>query len=203
MLSDLNKIVEKLVIVCGPSGSGKTTIVKHLLKNNKALKFSVSATTRYKRQDEVEGKDYYFLSIDEFKSKIDDNDFLEWEEVYYNIFYGTLKSEVNRINAEGNMVIFDIDVQGGINLQKQFKNKSLAIFVMPPSIEALKKRLQSRKTESSESLLTRINKAEHEMEHAHHFDHVLINDELEESYRKAQDLLDDYISEKNNSNLID
>ena len=195
-MSELNKIVRNLVIVCGPSGSGKTTIVNHLLKNNPKLKFSVSATTRKKRENEVEGKDYYFLSVDEFKSKIDDNDFLEWEEVYDDLFYGTLKSEVNRISEEGNMVVFDIDVQGGLNLQKQFRDKSLAIFVMPPSIEALKERLKVRKTESAESLLIRINKAEHEIEHAFHFDHVLVNKNLDDSFRTAQELLDNYINEK-------
>ena len=123
-----------MVIVCGPSGSGKTTIVQHLLNNNPKLKFSISATTRKKRENEQDGDDYYFLSIDEFKQKIELDEFLEWEQVYTDLYYGTLKSEVERISKDGNMVIFDIDVQGGLNLQKQFKEKSLAIFVMPPSI---------------------------------------------------------------------
>ncbi|NNM16074.1 MAG: guanylate kinase [Bacteroidia bacterium] len=196
-------MINRLVIICGPSGSGKTTIVQHLLSNNPKLKFSISATTRIKRENEQDGDDYYFLSTDEFKKKIEADEFLEWEQVYTDLYYGTLKSEVERISKEGNMVIFDIDVQGGLNLQKQFKEKSLAIFVMPPSVEDLKKRLQRRKTESAESLLTRISKAEQEIEHAFHFDHVLVNKDLDKSFATAQELLDEYLNEDVNDNRSD
>ena len=145
----------KLLIVSAPSGAGKTTIVKELLKVIPNLKFSVSATSRSKRNNETEGKDYYYLSVSEFKNKIKNDEFLEWEEVYKNQFYGTLKSEVERIWHDGNHVVFDVDVQGGLNIKKKHKKKSLSIFIMPPSLEILEYRLKSRQTESKKTLKAR------------------------------------------------
>ena len=140
--------MNKVIIFCAPSGSGKTTIVKHLLSVNKQLAFSVSACTRAQRANEVNGKDYYFLSHEDFKKKLVHGEFLEYEEVYGENFYGTLKSEIDRIWSEGNIVIFDVDVVGGLNLKKYFEEKALAIFVKPPSIEILSKRLKDRSTET-------------------------------------------------------
>ena len=143
---------EKLVLFCGPSGSGKTTIVHHLLKKFPELTFSVSATTREKRQNEIDKKDYYFLSVDEFKRKLHRHEFLEWEEVYKDRFYGTLKSEVRRILDESKVVLFDVDVEGGINIRSHYPKQILDVFVMPPSVDELHKRLVARASESEDSL---------------------------------------------------
>jgi guanylate kinase len=179
----------KAIIFSAPSGSGKTTIVKHLLSNNKDLGFSISASTRDRRgRTEVDGKDYYFLSPEDFKKKIDTNEFIEWEEVYAGNFYGTLKSEIERIWREGKNVIFDVDVKGGINLKKYFGDKALAIFVKVPSIEALEIRLKDRGTESDESLSRRLFKAKFEMTFQDKFDVVLINEDLKKSLEDAQRL---------------
>jgi len=179
----------KALIFSAPSGSGKTTIVKHLLANNPTLGFSISASTRDKRgRTEENGKDYYFLSPDEFKKKIDEDEFIEWEEVYAGNFYGTLKSEIERIWREGRDVVFDVDVQGGIKLKKYFKENALSIFVKVPSIETLKSRLKTRGTESAESLSRRIFKAEFEMKFSDQFDVVLLNEDLDTAINKAQDL---------------
>ena len=153
----------KLILFCGPSGSGKTTITKHLLEKFPQLRFSVSATTRAKRPGEVHGKDYYFISVDDFKTNIRHDAFVEWEEVYRNIYYGTLKSEIQRIWSEGKVVAFDVDVEGGLNIKKLYGENLLAVFVKPLSVEVLRKRLAERNTESPESLETRIAKAEHEL----------------------------------------
>lgn len=183
----------KAIIFSAPSGSGKTTIVRHLLKNNLDLGFSISASTRDKRgRTEENGKDYHFLSPSEFKKKIDNNDFIEWEEVYEGNFYGTLKSEIERIWSEGKNVIFDVDVKGGINLKKYFGEKALAIFVKVPSLEILKSRLVDRGTESQESLSRRLFKAEFEMTFQDKFDRVLVNEALEKSLQEAQRLYDDF-----------
>lgn len=183
----------KAIIFSAPSGSGKTTIVKHLLKNNPDLGFSISASTRDKRgRTETHGKDYYFLTPIEFKQKIDNDEFIEWEEVYAGNFYGTLKSEIIRIWSEGKNVIFDVDVKGGLALKKYFGNKALAIFVKVPSIEVLKERLNDRGTESSESLSRRLFKAEFEMTFQDKFDTVLVNENLEKSLAEAQRLYDEF-----------
>ncbi len=183
----------KALIFSAPSGSGKTTIVKYLLQNNPDLGFSISASTRDKRgRIEQNGKDYYFLTPTEFKNKIDKNEFIEWEEVYEGNFYGTLKSEIERIWGEGKDVIFDVDVKGGINLKKYFDNKALAVFVKVPSLGALKARLQDRGTESPESLSRRLFKAQFEMTFQDKFDIVLINEDLKQSQTEAQRLYDEF-----------
>jgi guanylate kinase len=168
----------KLVIFSAPSGAGKTTIVKHLLQQDLNLEFSVSATSREPRPGENNGKDYYFLSTEEFRKKINNGEFLEWEEVYKGIFYGTLKSEVERIRNAGKHVIFDVDVVGGLNIKKFYGNEALAVFVQPPSVEELKNRLQNRSTESEEKIKMRIAKAEQELAYASQFDIIIINDNL-------------------------
>jgi len=168
----------KLVIFSAPSGAGKTTIVKHLLQQDLNLEFSVSATSREPRPGETKGKDYYFLSTEEFRKKINNGEFLEWEEVYKGIFYGTLKSEVERIRNAGKHVIFDVDVVGGLNIKKFYGNEALAVFVQPPSVEELKNRLQNRSTESEEKIKMRIAKAEQELAYASQFEIIIINDNL-------------------------
>ena len=181
----------KAIIFSAPSGSGKTTIVRHLLEKNPDLGFSISASTRDKRgRTEAHGKDYYFLTPEEFKKKIDSNEFVEWEEVYEGNFYGTLKSEIGRIWKSGKNVIFDVDVKGGINLKNYFGDKALAIFVKVPSLEVLKERLHDRGTESEESLSRRLFKANFEMTFQDKFDKVLINEDLEHSLQQAQQLYD-------------
>lgn len=176
----------KAIIFSAPSGAGKTTIVHHLLKNDLNLAFSVSACSRPRRENEVYGEDYYFLSVEEFKLKIVKGEFLEWEEVYKDNFYGTLKSEIERIWSEGRHVIFDVDVIGGINLKKFFGKNALSIFVKAPSIQHLEARLKLRETETSESIARRIGKAEKEMTFATQFDYVLLNDDLEKACREAE-----------------
>lgn len=184
----------KLIIFSAPSGSGKTTLVRHLLsKPELKLAFSISATSRQKRPNEENGKDYYFLSPDEFRSRIAKGDFLEWEAVYVDQYYGTLKSEVERIHAEGKTVIFDVDVVGGLNIKKQFGSNALGIFVQPPSVKALEQRLQKRATESDESLAKRIAKAEHELTFADKFDVVVVNDDLETAKAEAYRLVADFV----------
>jgi guanylate kinase len=183
----------KAIIFSAPSGSGKTTLVHHLLQTNSNLGFSISACTRDKRgRKEEHGKDYYFLTPEEFRKKIESDDFIEWEEVYEGNFYGTLKSEIERIWSEGKHVIFDVDVKGGLNLKKYFGDKALAIFVKVPSMEVLSQRLNDRGTESSESLSRRLFKAQFEMGFQDKFDVVLINEDLEESKRKAQTLFEEF-----------
>jgi guanylate kinase len=183
----------KALIFSAPSGSGKTTIVKHLLKNNPDLGFSISASTRDKRgRTEQDGKDYYFLTPEQFKQKIDRNEFIEWEEVYAGNFYGTLKTEIERIWKEGKNVIFDVDVKGGINLKKYFGDKALAVFVKVPSIEVLKARLKERNTESEESLSRRLFKAKFEMTFQDKFDVILVNEDLSKSLSEAQRIYDQF-----------
>jgi guanylate kinase len=189
----------KLILFCGPSGSGKTTITRHLLEKFPQLRFSVSATTRAKRPNEVHGHDYYFISVDDFKKKINEDAFVEWEEVYRNIYYGTLKSEIQRIWHEGKVVAFDVDVEGGMNIKKLYGNNLLAVFVKPLSVEVLRKRLAERNTESPESLNTRIAKAEHEMTYESKFDHVILNDTLEHALELAIKLVTDFIGTEVNS----
>lgn len=183
----------KALIFSAPSGSGKTTIVRHLLQNNPDLGFSISASTRDKRgRTEEDGKDYHFLSPEEFKEKIDKNEFIEWEEVYAGNFYGTLKSEIERIWNEGKSVIFDVDVKGGISLKQYFGDKALAVFVKVPSLEVLEKRLKLRSTESSDSLSARLFKAKFEMTFQDKFDVVLENEDLTKSLAEAQRLYQEF-----------
>lgn len=185
--------MNKAIIFSAPSGSGKTTIVQRLLDNNKDLAFSISACTRDKRgRNEVNGKDYYFLSPSEFKTKIDNEEFIEWEEVYAGNFYGTLKSEVDRIWKSGNNVVFDLDVRGALNLKKYFGKNALAIFVKAPTFEELARRLKNRQTESAESYSQRLFKAKFELTFEHEFDTVILNDSLEKSVTEAQKLYDQF-----------
>lgn len=187
----------KAIIFSAPSGSGKTTIVKHLLANNSDLGFSISASTRDKRgRTEQDGKDYYFLTPEEFKKKIDEDEFIEWEEVYSGNFYGTLKSEIERIWNEGKNVVFDVDVKGGLNLKRYFGDRGLAIFVSVPSLDTLKERLNERGTETEESLSRRIFKAKFETTFKDQFDAVLLNEDLATSLAEAQKLYDDFKRER-------
>jgi len=184
----------RLIIFSAPSGSGKTTLVRHILKTfPDQISFSVSATSRPKRGLEENGKDYYYLSPEEFKQKIDNHEFLEWEEVYSGTYYGTLKIEVERIWAAGKTVIFDIDVEGGLNLKSQFKNNALAVFVMPPSIKILEERLNSRSTDTKESISRRIEKAEKEIKTANLFDVFILNENLDDACKKAEDLIKNFL----------
>ena len=187
----------KLIIFSAPSGSGKTTLVRHILKTYpNQIEFSISATSRPKRGVEVNGKDYYYLSIDEFKQKVANNEFLEWEEVYAGTHYGTLRAEVDRIWAKNKAVIFDIDVEGGLNLKNQFGEKALAVFVMPPSIKILEERLHSRSTDSKESIARRIAKAEKELKTAELFDVFILNENLDEACAKAEEIVQDFMRVK-------
>jgi len=185
----------KLIVFSAPSGSGKTTIVRHLLKQDHLnLAFSISATSREKRGTEEHAKDYYFLSAKDFKQHIKDDDFLEWEEVYRDNFYGTLKTEVERIWALGKNVIFDIDVSGGLRIKRKFPEQTIAIFVKPPSIDELKIRLKKRKTESDDKINMRISKASAELATAPLFDVIIENDNLEKALSEAEHLVSDFIN---------
>ena len=179
----------KVMVFSAPSGAGKTTIVTHLLKTFNKLEFSVSATSRAPRGQEVDGKDYYFLSVKEFKKRIKNGEFVEYEEVYPGSFYGTLKSEVERIWAKGNVIMFDVDVKGGVSIKKIFGEKAFTVFIMPPSLEVMEQRLRARGTDSEEAIKTRVAKAAEEMTYAAKFDAVLVNDVLEESFEKAERLV--------------
>lgn len=187
----------KLIVFSAPSGSGKTTIVHHLLNQKELnLDFSISATSRAKRGNEVDGKDYHFISLEQFKKHIEAGEFVEWEEVYKDNFYGTLESEVERIWAEGKHAIFDIDVVGGLRVKKKFPEKTLAVFVKTPSMEIMEQRLRARKTDSEEKIRERIAKAEREISYAERFDVILVNDDLEVAKREAENLVRQFISGK-------
>lgn len=183
----------KCIIFSAPSGAGKTTIVHHLLSKNLGLEFSISACSRDPRPNEVDKKDYHFLGIDGFKDKIKEQAFVEWEEVYTNNFYGTLKSEMERIWSEGKAVIFDVDVIGGLNIKKQFGDNAYSIFVKPPSYEELEKRLRGRSTESEDKINQRMEKASKELAFSSEFDCILINDNLYEACVKAEQLVIDFL----------
>jgi guanylate kinase len=183
----------KLVIISAPSGAGKTTIVKHLLDSGLKLSFSVSATTRHKRGTETDGEDYFFLSVEEFRKRIDNDEFVEWEEVYTNLYYGTLKSELKRIWAKGNHVLFDVDVKGGINLKNKFGVHSIAIFIMPPSVEELEKRLKKRATDSPEKIKIRIAKADEELKLVDQFDKVIVNHHLDIAKEEAFEIVSSFL----------
>ena len=183
----------KAVIFCAPSGAGKTTIVQQLVKRIPELRFSISATTRSKRNYEEHGKDYYFLTKDQFDQKLEEDELFEWQEVYTGTFYGTLKSEVEKIWDQGFHVIFDIDVVGGVNLKKRLGDRALAIFVNAESVEVLRERLTNRNTETPESLEKRIGKAVEEMAYAPKFDYELVNRVLEDAVDEAENLVRDFI----------
>lgn len=184
----------KLIVFSAPSGSGKTTIVRYLLsKEELNLDFSISATSRAPRGHEKHGEDYYFMSLQEFKQHIKNDDFLEWEEVYRDNFYGTLKAEVERIWAKGKHVVFDIDVVGGLDIKQIYPEQTLAVFVKPPSIEELKIRLKKRKTESDDKINMRVAKASIELATAPQFDHIIINNELSEALEEAYDLVKEFV----------
>nr|WP_230934381.1 guanylate kinase [Psychroserpens luteolus] len=187
----------KLIVFSAPSGSGKTTIVRHLLKQEELnLEFSISATSREKRGKEIHAKDYYFLSLKEFKNKIKADEFLEWEEVYRDNFYGTLKTEVERIWAKGKHVIFDIDVSGGLRIKKKFPEETLAIFVKPPDLNELIIRLKERGEESEAKISMRVAKAPAELATAPLFDEIVLNKDLDKALENAYDLVSNFINEK-------
>lgn len=184
----------KCVIFSAPSGAGKTTIVHHLLAQNIGLEFSVSACSRDPRPNEIDGKDYYFLGVEKFKYKIKEDAFVEWEEVYKDNFYGTLKSEVERIWRNGHSVIFDVDVIGGLNLKKIFGENALAVFVEPPSVEELENRLRGRSTETEDKITQRLAKAREEISFSDKFDSILINDTLDTACAEAEVLVKKFLN---------
>lgn len=190
----MEKFQGKLIVFSAPSGSGKTTIVRHLLgKEELNLAFSISATSRAPRGEEVDQKDYYFISLKEFKEKIKSEAFLEWEEVYRDNFYGTLKTEVERIWAQGKHVIFDIDVVGGLRIKRKFPEETLAVFVKPPSVDELKRRLKKRKTEDEDKINMRVAKASVEMATAPQFDVIIKNTDLDVALEEAEQLVSDFV----------
>lgn len=185
----------KIVIIAAPSGSGKTSVVRHLLKVfPDQLAFSISAATRSPRNYEKHGVDYYFISVEEFESKIEENEFVEWEMVYEGKYYGTLKSELQRIWNEDKAPLLDVDVKGGIHVQQQFPTTSLSLFIEPPSIEELRKRLEARGTETPESLEARIHKASYELSFKHQFDVVILNDKLELACKEAEKIVREFLN---------
>lgn len=186
--------MKKVIIFSAPSGSGKTTLVKHCLQQFPQLQFSVSATTRALRGEEIHGKDYFFLSVEAFKKLISENAFVEFEEVYHDKYYGTLKSEVEKIWQSGKTVIFDVDVKGGISLKKYFGDKALSVFIMPPSIEELERRLVSRATDDAETIKTRVEKASEEMTFKDHFDVTVVNNDLAEAKNTTEKMLQNFLS---------
>ena len=187
----------KLIVFSAPSGSGKTTLVRHLLGEKELnLDFSISVTSRDKRGNEIDGRDYHFISLKEFKEHIKRGNFVEWEEVYKDNFYGTLRSEIERIWSNNKHVIFDVDVVGGLNVKEQFPNETLAVFVQPPSIEIMESRLRNRGTDSEEKILERVEKAKRELEFSKEFDVVLVNDDLEDAKNKAYKLVKNFILNK-------
>ena len=192
----MNEQQGKLVIFSAPSGAGKSTLVNYLLPQFPQLSFSISATSRAPRGQEIHGKDYYFLSSEEFNARVAQDELLEWEEVYAGTYYGTLKSEVQRIWSEGGVVVFDIDVVGALNLKKQFGERALALFVQAPSIEVLEKRLRGRGTDSEEKISERIDKAAQEMSRAPEFDKVVVNDDLETAKAESVAILRAFLEAK-------
>jgi guanylate kinase len=183
----------KIIIFSAPSGAGKTTVVRHLLSKNQNFAFSVSATSRKPRGKELNGVDYFFMTAEEFKTKIKDNEFLEWQEVYPNSFYGSLKSEVDKILNEGKNILFDVDVVGGSNIKKIYGDRALALFIQPPSITELEKRLLARSTDNKEGIRERLEKAERELQYAHLFDVIIMNDTLEHALQEAEDRVEAFL----------
>lgn len=185
--------MSKLIVFAAPSGAGKTTIVKHLMHQFPQLAFSISATTRQPRLGEKEGRDYYFLSIDAFQKKIKNDEFVEWEEVYADQYYGTLRQEIARLWALKYHITFDIDVKGALNIKKAFPEETLTVFVKAPSLEALYERLRNRNTESEEQLQKRMNRMQEEASYAPHFDYILVNDDLSTAFSEAEALVQNFI----------
>jgi len=185
--------VRKLIVISAPSGAGKTSIVHYLLKNMPELSFSVSACSREKRENEVHGEDYYFLGVKDFKNKIEENSFLEWEQVYENQYYGTLSSEIERIWSEGKTVIFDVDVVGGLNIKKQYPTECFSIFIMPPSLQVLQERLVARGSESAESLQERLDKAEEEIAINQEFDRIILNDNFDIACKETMGVISNFL----------
>ena len=193
----------KIIIITAPSGAGKTSITKHLLKTFPGkLAFSVSAATRQRREYEKDGVDYHFMSVDDFKEKIQHNAFIEWEMVYEGKYYGTLASEINRIWKEEKVPLLDIDVQGAVHVQQEHREQTLSIFIEPPSVDELKRRLSSRGTETPESLATRVNKATYELSFKDHFDKVIVNDDLEKARKEAEEIVRLFIEDEKSINGI-
>ena len=187
------RMSNKVIIFSAPSGSGKSTIVSHILKLHPEMEFSVSATSRAPRGQERNGIEYHFFTADEFRKMIAEDKFVEYEEVYAGSFYGTLKSEVQRIWDKGHVIIFDVDVKGGVNLKKYFGDKALSIFIQAPSVEELRKRLIARGTDSAEAIAKRVAKASEEMTYADKFDYILVNDDLQKAYAEAEKVVDDFL----------
>ncbi len=185
----------KAILFSAPSGCGKTTIIKELMQYFDCFDFSISATSRKPRGEEVDGRDYYFLSHDDFKACVDKGDFLEWEEVYQGTCYGTLKSEVERIWNNGKVIVFDVDVNGGKNIKRYFGNDALSVFVMPPSIEVLEQRLRSRGTDSEEAIAKRLGRSAEELKQAPHFDVTIVNDDLQRAVNEAKQIIEKFINE--------
>ena len=185
--------MRKLIVISAPSGAGKTSIVHYLLKNMPELAFSVSACSREKRENETHGEDYYFLGVEGFKNKIAENAFLEWEQVYKNQYYGTLTSEIERIWSEEKAAIFDVDVEGGLNIKKQYPTECLSIFIMPPSVEVLQERLIARGSESEESLQKRLDKAGEEIAKNQEFDSIILNDDFDIACKKTMEVIHNFI----------
>lgn len=183
----------KIIIITAPSGAGKTSITRYLLKKYPVLSFSISAATRELRGKEQNGVDYYFMSVKDFRQKINQNAFVEWEIVYEGKYYGTLKTELERIWNEGKVPVLDIDVKGAIHVQQQFAGDCLSIFIEPPSVEELKRRLESRGTETPESLLTRVNKASYEISFNHHFTKTIVNDNLEKACAETEEVIKNFL----------
>ena len=185
----------KAILFSAPSGCGKTTIIKELMQYFDCFDFSISATSRKPRGEEVDGRDYYFLSHDDFKARVDKGDFLEWEEVYQGTCYGTLKSEVERIWNNGKVIVFDVDVNGGKNIKRYFGSDALSVFVMPPSIEVLEQRLRSRGTDSEEAIAKRLGRSAEELKQAPHFDVTIVNDDLQRAVNEAKQIIEKFINE--------
>lgn len=189
-------MIEKAIIVSAPSGAGKTTLVRHLITAFPELEFSVSACSRQKRENETDGKDYYFITPELFRKKIEQDEFVEWQEVYPGSYYGTLKSELQRIWAKEKIPIFDVDVIGGLNLKKYFREKALSLFIQPPSMEILEARLKNRRTETEESLQNRLRKTQHELTFASQFDRIVVNDSIGKASLETIEIVSGFLISK-------
>ncbi|MBX2938861.1 MAG: guanylate kinase [Ferruginibacter sp.] len=191
----MSRTYKKIIIITAPSGAGKTSITRHLLQHFPVLAFSVSATTRKARANETHGKDYYFITLEDFKKKIVNDEFIEWEMVYVGNYYGTLKTEIERIWSEGKIPVLDIDVKGAIHVQREYPINTLSIFIEPPSVEVLRERLSSRGSETQDTLETRVSKASYEITFKDHFDEVIVNDDLQKACNEAELLVDNFLNQ--------